>query len=61
MQIDIDKLREDIKDELMGVAFGGGYGGALMQTFDVDKYSDEQVIRYAMANGMDLSKYTESF
>ena len=31
MLIDVDKLRKDLKEELMGAAFGGGFGGALKQ------------------------------
>ena len=42
----------------MGAAFGGGFGGALMQSIDVDKYSDEEVVKQAIANGINLSNYT---
>lgn len=59
MSIDVDKLKKDLKEELMSAAFGGGFGGALMQAIDVDKYSDEEVIKQAIANGINLSKYTE--
>ena len=58
MLIDVDKLRKDLKEELMGAAFGGGFGGALMQSIDVDKYSDEEVVKQAIANGINLSNYT---
>ena len=59
MKININELKKDLKEELMGAAFGGGFGGVLMQSIDIDRYSDEQLIRQAMANGLDLSKYKE--
>ena len=31
MVIDVDKLREDMRSECLGAAFGGGFGGALVE------------------------------
>ena len=61
MTVNIDKLRDDIKTELCAAFFGGGFGGALIATFDIDKMSDEEIIEYALKNHMDLSKYSESY
>lgn len=61
MTIDIDKLRESLKEESYGAFFGGGFGGALIATFDIDKMSDEEIIEYALKNHMDLSKYNENY
>ena len=35
MSIDYEALREDLKQELYGAAFCGGFGGALMEAGDV--------------------------
>ena len=61
MTVNIEKLRDDIKNELYAAFFGGGFGGALIATFDIDKMSDEEIIEYALKNHMDLSKYSESY
>lgn len=61
MPIDVDKLREDLKNDLYGAFFGGGYGGALVESFDIDKMSDEEVINEAIKNNVNLSKYTVNY
>ena len=35
--IDIDRLRDDMRDECLGAYFGGGFGAALIESFDVDE------------------------
>ena len=57
MTIDIDKLREDLKQECYGAYFGGGFGGALIESFDIKKASPEELIEIAQRNGFDLSDY----
>ena len=57
MTIDIEKLREDLKQEYYGAFFGGGCGGALIESFDVEKAPPEKLIKTAQENGIDLRKY----
>ena len=57
MKIDIEKLREDMKRECYGAYFGGGFGGALMESFDVEKASPEKLMRMAEEKGIDLSRF----
>ena len=57
MVIDVDKLREDMRSECLGAAFGGGFGGALVEAYDVEKASPEELVEMAVRLGMDLSKY----
>ena len=57
MTIDIEKLRENLKQECYGAYFGGGFGGALMESFDIEKASPEELIAIAQRNGFDLSDY----
>lgn len=35
MKIDIEKLREDLKNDSLGAFFGGGFGGALIEASDL--------------------------
>jgi hypothetical protein len=57
MTIDIDKLREDLKKESYGAFFGGGFGGALMEAFDIETASPEKIVEMAQEQGVDLRKY----
>ncbi len=55
--IDIDRLRSDIREECMGAAFGGGFCGALVESFDIEKVPDERLIEIALQKGIDISLY----
>ena len=55
--IDVDKLRQDMRNECLGAYFGGGFGGALMEAFDVDKATPERLVEIAKWQGLNLRKY----
>ncbi len=55
--IDMDALRRDLQGEELAAFFGGGFGGALMEAIDIGKASDEQLLRIAKRQGIDLRKY----
>jgi hypothetical protein len=57
MMIDIDKLREDLKQECYGAYFGGGFGGALMESFNIESASPQRLVEIAERKGIDLRKY----
>lgn len=57
IKIDVDKLRNDMKNDSLGAFFGGGFGGALFQTMDIGKASDEKLVEIALQAGIDLRKY----
>lgn len=57
MIIDIDELRKDLINDSYGAFFGGGFGGALIESFDLQNASDEEIIRIAQNKGVDLSNY----
>lgn len=57
MTIDIEALREALKQECYGAFFGGGFGGALIETFDIEKASPEKLIEIAEKKGIDLRDY----
>lgn len=57
MIIDVDDLRKDLLDDSYGAAFGGGFGGAFMEAVDIERASDEEVVKIAVKKGIDLSKY----
>lgn len=55
--IDIERLREDLRSDVLGAYFGGGFGGALMEAFDIDNATPEELLQIAQDNGVDLRRY----
>ncbi len=55
--IDYARLRQDLIDECCGAFFGGGFGGALVEAFDIERCSNEELLRYAAEMGVDLRRY----
>ena len=56
-EIDINKLKQDLKDYYEAAYFTLGYGAALMDSFDLDNLSDEEIISKVAENGVDLEQY----
>lgn len=57
MIIDIDRLRDDMRSECLGAYFGGGFGAALIESFDIDRATPEQLVEMAQSQGIDLRRY----
>lgn len=55
--IDVDKLRQDMRNECFGAYFGGGFGAALIESFYVDRATPESLVKMAQNQGIDLRKY----
>ena len=56
-EIDINKLKQDLKDYYEAAYFTLGYGAALMDSFDLDNLSDAEIINKAIDNGINLEQY----
>lgn len=56
-ELDIERLREDLKSDLQGAYYVGGFGGALMESFDVDDASPDDLISMAQNEGFNLRDY----
>lgn len=57
MEIDIERLREDLRNECLGAFYGGGFGGTLIESFNIDKASAEELIQIAQRMNIDLNNY----
>ena len=55
--IDVDRLRNDMREECLGAYFGGGFGAALIESFDVDRATLEKLVEMAQNQGIDLRRY----
>ena len=56
-EIDINKLKQNLKNYYEAAYFTLGYGAALMDSFDLNNLSDEEIISKAAENGVDLEQY----
>ena len=56
--MDIERLREDLKD-YYGTAMASGFPMVMMDLSEVEHASEEELVRKAIQNGMDLSKYLQ--
>ncbi len=56
-EIDINKLKQDLKDYYEAAYFTLGYGAALMDSFDLDNLSDKEIINKAIDNGLNIENY----
>ncbi len=57
MKIDIEKLREDLKNDSLGAFFGGGFGGAAVEAAELKYASDEELLKTARDRNIDLRQY----
>lgn len=56
MYLDVERLRRDMMD-YYGTAMFGGFPMAVMDLSKVECASDDELIRMAEKNGVDLRKY----
>lgn len=57
MIIDVDSLRRDMQEESLAAFFGGGIGGALIESFEIENASDDELIQMALNNGVRIEDY----
>lgn len=60
MNIDIDRLRKDIYDYYCSAYFCG-FDFAIINTFDIYKYSDEDIIDLGITLGFNIYDYIDSY
>lgn len=57
VQINVDSLRENLKDEYEAAFYVGGYGAALIELAELENMSDEDVVEKAVRQGINLNDY----
>ena len=55
--IDIDELKKDMLNDSYGAFFGGGFGGALIESFDVESATPEELVEMAQRKGINIRNY----
>lgn len=56
MTIDIQKLRNDLKDNY-GTAMFNGFPMAVMDLAKIDRMSDQEIVEYALKKNLRIEKY----
>lgn len=54
--IDIDRIRQDLEDDCLGIMFNVS-PAALVDLSEIQNATDEEIIEIARRNGYDLTKY----
>lgn len=55
-EIDVNRLRRDLKDDYGTAAFNG-FPMAAMDLFKVERLSDYEIVELALKRGVDLKQY----
>lgn len=57
MYIDVEGLRRELIDESSGAYYAGGFGGAIIESIDIQNASDAEIIEIARNKGIDTNSY----
>ena len=57
VEIDIERLRQDLKNESLGAFYGGGFRGALIESFQIDKATPKELIKIADKMNININNY----
>lgn len=57
MYLDIEKLKKDMENDSLGAFYGGGFGGAMMEAFDIQRADPQELVDMALQKGWDLNPY----
>ena len=55
--IDIEKLRQDMLRDSQAAFYGGGFGGAMYESFEIERATPQQLVDLAERKGIDLTRY----
>lgn len=55
--INVETLREAVKQECYGACFGGGFGGGMVEASDIEYASPQQLADIAVQMGIDITRF----
>ena len=55
--IDTEALRQELLDDSRAAFYGGGFGGALYESFAIERATPQELADLAQSRGMDLRPY----
>lgn len=55
--IDPEELRQDMLADSRAAFYGGGFGGALYESFEIERATPQELVEMAQRKGIDLTRY----
>ena len=55
--IDVEALRQELLMDAEAAFYGGGYGGAMMEAFEIERATPQELVAIAERAGVDVRKY----
>ena len=55
--LDLERLKRDMLNDCYGAFFGGGFGGAMYSSFEIERAEGQQLVNMAERMGYDLTPY----
>ena len=58
-KLDLDQLKRDMLNDCRGAYYGGGYGGAMYASFEIERAEGQELVDLAERMGYDLTPYIQ--
>lgn len=55
--IDVEALRQDMLSDSRAAFYGGGFGGAMFESFEIERATPQELANMAQRKGIDLRPY----
>ena len=55
--IDVERLRRDMLNDCYGAFYGGGFGGAMYESFEIERATPQELADMARRKRIDVTKY----
>ena len=55
--LDLERLKRDMLNDCYGAFYGGGFGGAMYSSFQIERAEGQQLVDMAERMGYDLTPY----
>lgn len=55
--IDVEKLRQDMLRDCYGAFYGGGFGGAMFESFEIERATPQELVDMVQRKGIDMTRY----
>lgn len=55
--VDIERLRQDMLNDCYGAFYGGGFGGAMFSSFEIERAGGQELVDLAQRMGYNLLEY----
>ena len=57
--IDPEELRQDMLNDSRAAFYGGGFGGAMYESFEIERATPQELVEIAQRKGIDVTRYAK--